>query len=123
MTTEHRGPELVRDDELTTELRTLYAAPTDAEYWRSLEQRIMARLDASALADAWWSVPEKWMRVGLLAAGFAVIVAASLLLRTQTQYARAEYDTVIDPATIDAPTLAARERLAEQATYRALTGR
>ena len=83
----------------------------------------MARLDASAMADAWWSVPEKWMRVGLLAAGFAVIVAASLLLRTQTQYARAEYDTVIDPATIDAPTLAARERLAEQATYRALTGR
>lgn len=123
MTTEHRGPELVRDDELTNELRTLYAAPADAEYWRSLEQRIMARLDASAMADAWWSVPEKWMRVGLMAAGIAVIVAASLLLRTQTQYARAAYDTVIDPATIDAPTLAARERLAEQATYRALTGR
>jgi len=123
MTTEHRGPELVRDDELTTELRALYAAPTDAGYWRLLEQRIMARLDASAVTDAWWSVPEKWMRVGMLAAGFAVIVAASLLLRTQTQYARAEYETVIDPATIDAPTLAARERLAEQATYRALTGR
>ena len=123
MTTEHRGPELVRDDELTSELRTLYAAPTDAEYWRSLEQRIMARLDASALADSWWSVPEQYLRVGLIAAGFAVIVAASLLLRTQSQYARAEYETVIDPATIDAPTLAARERLAEQATYRALTGR
>ena len=122
MTTEHRGPELVRDDELTRELRTLYAAPTDAEYWRALEQRIMARLDASALAESWWSVPEQYIRVGLIAAGFAVIVAASLLLRTQSQYARAEYETVIDPATIDAPTLAARERLAEQATYRALTG-
>ena len=83
----------------------------------------MARLDGSALADSWWSVPEQYLRVGLVAAGFAVIVAASLLLRTQSQYARAEYETVIDPATIDAPTLAARERLAEQATYRALTGR
>jgi hypothetical protein len=37
--------------------------------------------------------------------------------------ARAEYETVIDPATIDAPTLAARERLTdEQRAVRALTG-
>jgi hypothetical protein len=44
-------------------------------------------------------------------------------MRDQTQYARAEYETIIDPSTIDAPTLAARERMAEQANIRALTGR
>ena len=33
MTTEYRGPELVRDDELTRELRAIYAAPTDASWW------------------------------------------------------------------------------------------
>ena len=122
MTNEFRGPELVRDDdELTRELRAIYAAPTSDAYWGMLEHRITAHLE-SAEADEWWSVPEVWLRVGMLAAGFAVIVAGSLLLRTQTQLARAEYETVIDPSTIDAPVLAARERLAEQATVRILTG-
>ncbi len=121
MTDEFRGPELLHDDELTRELRAIYAAPTGAGYWDMLEHRITAKLE-SADADEWWSVPEVWLRVGMIAAGFAVIVAGSLLLRTQTQMARAEYETVIDPSTIDAPVLAARERLAEQATVRILTG-
>lgn len=122
MTNEFRGPELVRDDdELTRELQAIYAAPTGDAYWGLLEHRITAQLE-SADTDEWWSVPEVWLRVGMIAAGFAVIVAGSLLLRTQTQMARAEYETVIDPSTIDAPVLAARERLAEQATVRILTG-
>jgi hypothetical protein len=122
MTNEFRGPELVRDDdELTRALRIIYAAPAGDGYWSGLEHRIMSQL-GSADADAWYAVPETWLRAGLLAAGFAVIVAGSLLLRTQTQIARVEYETVIDPSTIDAPVLAARERLAEQATIRILTG-
>ena len=122
MTNDFRGPELVRDDdELTRELQAIYAAPTGDAYWGLLEHRITAQLE-SADTDEWWSVPEVWLRVGMIAAGFAVIVAGSLLLRTQTQMARAEYETVIDPSTIDAPVLAARERLAEQATVRILTG-
>lgn len=122
MTNEFRGPELVRDDdELTRELQAIYAAPTGDAYWGLLEHRITAQLE-SADTDEWWSVPEVWLRVGMIAAGLAVIVAGSLLLRTQTQMARAEYETVIDPSTIDAPVLAARERLAEQATVRILTG-
>ena len=122
MTNEFRGPELVRDDdELTRELQAIYAAPTGDAYWGLLEHRITAQLE-SADTDEWWSVPEVWLRVGMIAAGFAVIVAGSLLLRTQTQMARAEYETVIDPSTIDAPVLAARDRLAEQATVRILTG-
>jgi hypothetical protein len=124
MTQEFNGPQLVRDDdELTRALRELYAPPADAAYWNLLEQRILARLEAGDTEYEWWSVPATWLRVGLIAAGFAVILAGSLLLRTQTQMARAEYETVIDPATIDAPTLAARERLTEeQRAVRALTG-
>lgn len=125
MTTEHGGPRLVRDDDdLTRELRAIYAAPVDAAYWYAFERRVMDRVEREGdLADLWWSVPEKWLRVGLVAAGFAVIVAGSLLLRTQAQVSRMTYDTVVAPA-IDAPTLAARERLTEeQATLRILTGR
>ena len=126
MTMEHGGPSLVRDDDLTRELRAIYAAPVDVAYWSALERRVIAHIAGGGegdLADFWWTVPEKWLRIGLIAAGFVVIVAGSLLLRTQAQASRMAYDTIVEPA-IDAPTLAVRERLTEQqATLRALTGR
>ncbi len=125
MTTEHEGPQLVRDDNLTRELRAIYAAPADVAYWNALERRIVARLGADVTdegAGLWWTVSEKWVRIGLVAAGFALIVAGSLLLRTQAQVSTMAYDSIVEP-TIDAPTLAAREKLTEQqATLRALTG-
>ena len=121
MTTEYRGPELVRDDDLTRELRAIYAAPTDAAWWTGLEQRINARLDA---ADDWWTVPDRWLRVGLVAAGFAVIVAGALIMRAQTQVTRMAYETVVDPATIDMLEVAERGKLTEQQVrLRVLTGR
>ncbi|MCX5767694.1 MAG: hypothetical protein NTZ43_10780 [Gemmatimonadetes bacterium] len=123
MNNDFNGLELIRDDDpLTQELRAIYAPPADAAYWSFLERRIMDRLSL-ADGDSWWAVSGTWLRAGLMAAGIAVIVAGTLLLRTQTQMARAEYETVIDPATIDAPTLAARERLSEQqSNVRILTG-
>jgi hypothetical protein len=123
MTNEQRGPELVRDDdELTRELRAIYAPPLDGAYWSTLEQRIMARIESGAAE--WWLVPERWLRAGLIAAGIAVIVAGTLLLRTQTQASRMAYDTVADPAAADAFEVARRDRLTEeQETLRRLTGR
>jgi hypothetical protein len=124
MTTEYRGPELVRDDDLTRELRSMYAPPADAAWWASLELRINARLDAAIAADEWWTVPDRWLRVGLLAAGFAVIVAGTLIMRAQTQVTRMAYETVVDPASIDLLEVAQRGKMTEQqATLRVLTGR
>lgn len=125
MTMEQRGPELVRDDDLTRALAAIYAPPQEAAYWSALEQRILARVAAGDGADEWWSVPEKWLRVGLVAAGIAVIVAGSLLLRTQTQASRmAAYETAIDSAAADVLEVARRGRMTEeQATLRLLIGR
>ena len=124
MTTEFNGPELVRTDELTRELRAIYAAPSDASWWAGLERRINARIDAAVDADEWWTVPERWLRVGLLAAGIAVIVAGALVMRSQTQVARMAYQTVVDPATIDILEVAQRGRMTEQqARLRVFTGR
>lgn len=124
MTTEYRGPELVRDDDLTRELRAIYAAPSDASWWAGLEQRINARIDAAVIADEWWTVPERWMRVGLLAAGFAVIVAGAMVVRSQMQVSRMAYQTVVDPASIDLLEVARGNKMTEQqARLRILTGR
>ena len=125
MTNEFRGPELVRDDDLTRELRSIYEAPSDASWWAGLELRINARIDAAVAADEWWTVADRWLRVGLIAAGFAVIVAGALIMRSQTQnVTRMAYETVVDPASIDILEVAERGKLTEQqATLRVLTGR
>src|SRR5471030_1033885 len=114
MTNDFRGPELVRDDELTRELRTIYSAPSDAAWWLGLEQRINARIDAAIAADEWWTVPDRWLRTGLIAAGIAVIVAGAMIMRAQTQVSRMAYETVVDPATVDLFDVAERANLTEQ---------
>jgi hypothetical protein len=123
MTTEYRGPELVRDDDLTRELRSIYAAPSDASWWTALEQRISARIDAAVTADEWWTVPERWMRVGLIAAGFAVIVAGAMIMRSQSQVTRMAYQTVVGPASTDLLEVARGTMTEQQARLRILTGR
>ena len=123
MTNEHRGVELVRNDDLTRELRAIYAPPSDPSWWTGLERRISARIDAAVTADAWWTVPEPWLRVGLIAAGFAVIVAGAMLMRAQTQVSRMAYETVVDPASIDILEVARGKLTEQQAALRILTGR
>jgi hypothetical protein len=124
MNDEFRGPELVRDDDLTRELRSIYAAPADQAWWAGLEQRINARLDAAIAADEWWTVPDRWLRTGLIAAGIAVIVAGAMIMRSQTQVSRMAYETVVDPTTVDLFDVAERANLTEQQVrLRVLTGR
>ncbi|HLA90637.1 MAG TPA: hypothetical protein VJL28_09415 [Gemmatimonadaceae bacterium] len=126
MTDEHHGPELVRDDDLTRELAALYAPPADLAYWTALEDRIFARLDV--FDGEWWSVPDRWLRVGLVAAAIALLVAGSVLLRQATHSTAAArmaaYESAVDSAASDAFEIARRGRLTEeQATLRLLIGR
>lgn len=125
MTSEYRGPQLAReDDELTRELRAIYAPPPHPSYWITLEQRIMARVHAGATAGRWWSVPDSWLRAGLLAAGLAVVVAGSLLIRSQARSSRLAYDTIANPVAADVFEIARRVQLSEEEeTLRRLTGR
>ncbi|MBA4071538.1 MAG: hypothetical protein C0497_06845 [Gemmatimonas sp.] len=126
MTTDYSAPVLVPDDgdaELTNALRTLYAAPDSAGYWTALEQRIMDRIAQGESLDSWWSVPTQWVRVGLIAAGFALIVAGSLFLRSRAEQRQMAYESVLgSPAS--GPTIAIRDAQTErQATLNYINGR
>lgn len=121
MTEEMRGPELVRDDEVTNHLRALVAPPEAATYWESLERRIMARIDRGTDEGRWWAFSERTYQVGLLAAGLTLIVAGSLFLRERALERRMAYESVIEaPATQQ---VFARRGIVpdRQATLRAVT--
>jgi hypothetical protein len=128
MTTNLSAPRLVPDDdhgdaELTSALRRLYAAPDDSAYWSALEQRIMGRIVSGESLDAWWTVPAQWARIGLIAAGFALIVAGSLFLRSRAEQRQMAYESVLGPAN-GGPTIAIRDAQSErQATITYINGR
>lgn len=126
MNTNYTGPRLVDDDgdaELTSALRQLYAAPDSPLYWSGLEQRIMNRIAAGDALDSWWVVPAQWVRLGLIAAGFALIVAGSLYLRSRAEQREMAYEGVVGPAA-SGPTIAIREgKTDRQTTYHYINGR
>ncbi|MCX5760997.1 MAG: hypothetical protein NTW72_05755 [Gemmatimonadetes bacterium] len=126
MTNDHPLIRLIADDgdaELTHSLRALYAAPDSDGYWSALEQRIMDRIAGGETLDAWWSVPTQWARLGLIAAGFALIVAGSMFLRSRAEQRQMAYDTLLGPAA-GGPTLAIRDAQTErQATINYINGR
>ncbi|HEU4643724.1 MAG TPA: hypothetical protein VFS44_14805 [Gemmatimonadaceae bacterium] len=94
MTFEPRiGPQ-GRDDDLTRELRALYAAPEDEAYWNGLAHRIIGRLRDE---DGDWSLPlARWARIGVAAAGLALAIASLALTRSREAQALVAYHTIIE---------------------------
>ncbi len=126
MTTDHPHLRLLDDDgdaELTRALRELYTAPDAPFYWSALERRIMERIASGEAFDAWWSVPAQWVRLGVMAAGFALIVAGALFLRSRADQRQMAYEQVVDPGA-GGPTIAIRDAKSErQATLDYINGR
>ncbi len=122
MTEGMQGPALVRDDELTNELRAIVAPPAAPGYWESLEARIMARIERGQEEGRWWVLSERMYRLGMMAAGLILIVAGSVWLRSRAVETRMAYESVIESAE-DQPLFARRNPLDERpATMRAVRG-
>lgn len=122
MTDEMRGPALVRDDDLTNELRALVAPPGDPGYWDRLEARIMARIERGQEEGRWWALSERMYRLGMIAAGLILILAGSVYLRSRAVETRMAFESVETPGD-DQPMFARRNPLDERrATLRAATG-
>lgn len=122
MTDEMRGPALVRDDDLTNELRALVAPPSDPGYWDRLEARIMARIERGQEEGRWWALSERMYRLGMIAAGLILILAGSVYLRSRAVETRMAFESVETPGD-DQPMFARRTPLDERrATLRAATG-
>jgi hypothetical protein len=86
-----------RDDEVTRMLRTLHAPPADPAYWSGLEARIMARVLGRAPEGGWDDVLAGWARLGVVAAGLALLAALALVEHTRGAEARMAYEAVVTP--------------------------
>jgi hypothetical protein len=96
MTHEPRIGPSGRDDDLTRALRRLYAAPADETYWDALANRVMARIGRDAESEGWWQPLAGLARIGVIAAGIAVVVAGAALTYSRDAEARVAYQTIIE---------------------------
>src|SRR3954468_360914 len=86
------------DSRITGALRRLYAAPTDAEYWRSLEARILSRLTDASYRIGWWDELDRWMRPALVAAAVVLLASGIALVREHEMEQQVAYDAMLTPA-------------------------
>src|SRR3954468_8019023 len=83
------------DDEMTSAMRSLYAAPAGHAYWNELESRVMARVAEVELG--WWTELDRWLRPALVAAAVLGISAGVAMFRAQQSERNAAYEELFSP--------------------------
>ena len=83
------------DDDLTSGLRSLYAAPAGHAYWSDLESRVMARVAEVELG--WWTELDRWLKPALAAAAVLVISAGVMMFQAQQDERRQAYEELFTP--------------------------
>src|SRR3954468_11441873 len=87
-----------RDDDLTSAMRGLYAAPAGHAYWNELESRIMARVAEVELG--WWTELDRWLRPALVAAAVLVVTAGVVMFRAQQSDTESAYEELFAPTPV-----------------------
>lgn len=86
------------DDDVTRELRRLYAPPGGDAYWRGLEARILSRLADSATATvSWWDELDRWVRPALVAAAIVMLAVSVAMFRSYQQDQQVAYEALLTP--------------------------
>jgi hypothetical protein len=93
MSMERRIGPAGRDDEVSRELRRMYAPPGGEAFWEGLERRILARV-ALAEEDVWWRQLARWRRGIAVAAAAALMIAAFVVRHSDEQRSLAAYKAI-----------------------------
>ncbi|HYV97655.1 MAG TPA: hypothetical protein VE967_09390 [Gemmatimonadaceae bacterium] len=97
MSKELRFPDPAPDREIASALRPVLAPPSDtASYWDGLQRRIMARVAEAASPITWWTLSPRVARVGLIAAGLAILALGALTMQAREIETRIAYQAVTD---------------------------
>jgi len=97
MNNELHFPDPGPDQQVADALRPLLAPPADDDaYWNGLHHRIMARVASVAAPSAWWIVSPRVARIGLIAAGLALLALSALARQTREVEARMALQAVTE---------------------------
>lgn len=97
MNNELHFPDQAPDREVAGALQPLLAPPVDtAAYWDGLHGRIMARVAQAGAPSAWWVISPNMARVGLIAAGLAILALSALARQTREIEARMAVQSVTE---------------------------
>lgn len=107
------------DGEMTGGLRRLYAAPTDEEYWRGLEARILSHL-ADPPTIQWWEELDRWMRPALAAAAVVLLASGVALFRAYQAEQEVAYEAMLTPTNLPVETAVRPVHRGREGTFRYL---
>jgi hypothetical protein len=94
---ELRFPDPAPDRKIAAALKPFLTPPSDTPaYWDGLQRRVMARVANAAALPTWWSVSPGVARVGLVAAGLAILALGALALQTRELEMRVAYEAVTE---------------------------
>src|SRR5207302_6548314 len=89
---------LYGDDEITGEMRGLYAAPAGHAYWNELESRIMARVAEVELG--WWTELDRWLKPALVAAAVLMMAAGVAMFSAHQSDTTSAYEELFTPTPV-----------------------
>lgn len=100
------------DDQIVRAIQSAYSPPVAGDknaYWNTLQQRIMARVEAALPArrgQGWWSVLSGWSEVGLVAAAALFVVGGFVSQKLGEPEDQVAYESVtpVTPEAISART-------------------
>jgi hypothetical protein len=91
------------DEDVTRELRAIYAAPAGEPYWNELEAHIMGRIIQVDLG--WWAELDRWARPALVAAAVLVLAAGVAMFRARQAETQSAYEHILTPSPVPVETV------------------
>ena len=82
------------EQDITSALRAIYAAPEGDAYWDSLESRILARVTDGG--GEWWSFLDRWVGAGFAAAGLVAALLGVATMRARTAEAQDAFEAELE---------------------------
>jgi hypothetical protein len=90
-------------EEITRELRAIYAAPSGEIFWNELEARIMGRIVEVDLG--WWAELDRWARPALVAAAILVLAAGIAMFHARQMETQTAYEHILTPSPVPVETV------------------
>jgi hypothetical protein len=105
------------DEQITTGLRAIYAAPTGEGYWRDLQARILSRLTEPETI-AWWDELDRWVRPALVAAAILLLATGVAMVRSYQAERELAYEDMLTPTALPVETAVRPVQRGREGTFR-----